>query len=68
MLCFEKSRLLKVKDGRFFYSRSKSTKNVTFLRLRFFVVIYNRYYRAIRALKRAIMELPTCNRKKVIDI
>ena len=39
----------------------------TFWFLRFLVIIYNSYFRIIRVLKRAIIELPTSNRKKVID-
>ena len=60
-----------LKTGVFFYLRSKFTEKCNFFVFEIFVVIYNRYYRAIkkiRALKRSIMELPTSNRKKIIDI
>ena len=53
----------------FFILGQSLPKNLTFLFLRFVVVIYNRYYGAIlELLKRAIMELPTSNRKKVNNI
>ena len=52
----------------FFYSKSKFTKSTTFLFLRFLVIIYNSYLEPykIRASKRAIFELPTSNRKKLL--
>ena len=61
--------LIFLKTGVFFIRGQSLQKSTTFLFLRFLVIIYNSYLEPCKSFRNiAIIELPTANRKKVIDI